>query len=299
MKDFKALGAKAAAEDNRDMTKATAGGGDYTPPAAGFCLLRLVGYYEIGKQAGTYMGKPTLKDMVQLTFEVSGPKHPPHIAEDGTKTPIRITIEENYSMNEKARFFILFQRMNYKGDSNHMVQLMNEPYKGRIVHREYKRRDGKPGIAVELWDKVNKTWTIEPPRVDVMDENGMPTGEMRVLTVPPALTTPKAFLWNHSDLDDWNGLFIDGEYPERKDDKGVVIAPAKSKNVIQNTIKRAANFKDSPIYAIIAAIGGNLDIPDAEVPDVGSDDDAATPVAPAPVAVPEGAAADDALNGVI
>lgn len=306
MKDFKALGAKAAVEDNKDMTKASKGGGDYAPPAAGFCLLRLAGYFEIGKQKGTYLGKPTLKDMVQIVFEVSGPKHPPHVAEDGTKTPIRITIEENYSLNEKAKFFKLFQRMNYKGEAQHMVQMMGEAFKANLLHRKYAKRGedrSKPetwtGCAVELWDKTQATWTIEPPRVPMMDENGMPTGEERVLPVTPLLTTPKAFLWNHSDLDDWNSLFIDGQYDEKKNEKGEVIMAAKSKNVIQNIIKQAANFSASPIYALIAAAGGNLDIPDAETADVAGDDADDTPVVPAQAAVPQGADADDALNAVV
>lgn len=302
-KDYKALGALAAEQDNKDMTKAQQGGGDYEPPAAGFCLLRLVGYFEIGKQAGTFQGKPTLKDEVQIVFEISGPKHPPTVKEDGTKVPHRITITENYSLNEKARFFKLFQRMNYKGEAQHMVQMMGDPFKGNIIHRTYKGRDGKDRIAVELWDKVNGTWTIEPPRMPVVDENMMPTGEMKVLTVAPAITELKAFLWNHSDLADWNALFIDGSYPERKNDKGEVIAAAKSKNVLQETIKRAANFKASPIYALIAAAGGNLDIPDAETAGGEQDEEAGESVAvantPAQVVVPEGAAADDALNGVL
>lgn len=302
MKDFKALGAIAAEQDNRDMTKAQAGGGDYEPPKAGFCLLRLVGYFEIGKQAGTYQGKPTLKDMVQIVLEVSGPNHPPTIKEDGTKVPHRITIEENYSLNEKARFFKLFQRMNYKGEAQHMVQLMGEPFKGSIIHRAYKGRDGKERIAVELWDKVNGTWTIEPPRFQPVDAMGMPTGDMQVIKVEPAITELKAFLWNHSDLADWSSLFIEGEYPERKNDKGEVVAKARSKNVIQNKIKSAANFAQSPIYALIAAAGGNLDIPEVDaIPeqDEEAGEAAATPAVPEVVKVPEGEAADDALNGVI
>lgn len=300
--DFKALGAKATAESGKDMTKAqTGGGGDYEPPKAGFCMLRLVGYFEIGKQAGTFKGAPTIKDKVQLVFEVSGPHHPPTVHEDGTKTPHRITLEENFSLSEKAHFFKLFQRMNYKGEATHMVQLVGEPFKAKIIHRTYKRRDGKEGIAVDLYDKATGTFTIEPPRAEIIDDMGMPTGEVKVLNVPPAITELKAFLWDYADMESWNSLFIDGEYPERRDDNGAVTAPAKSKNVIQNTIKRATNFKGSVIYNLLAAAGANLDIPDAEVAPGGEDDETEAPAQAAakPVMVPEGAAADDALNGVV
>lgn len=302
LKDFKAMGEIAVKESGKDMTVAQAGGGDYEPPKAGFCFLRLVGYFEIGKQAGTYQGKPTLKDKVLLVIEVSGPNHPPTVLEDGTKLPHRITIEETYSLSEKARFFKLFRTMNYAGQAKHMVQLMGEAFKGSIIHREYTGRDGKKRIAVELYDKTTGAFTIAPPRTELIDpDTGVPTGQIKVLDVPQAITPLKAFLWDYSDLDDWKELFIDGEYPERKDDKGVVTAKAKSKNVIQNKIKQAANFKGSNIYNLLLAAGANLDIPEAD--DMTGDDEGegtpSEPVKQAPLEVPTGAAADDALNSVV
>lgn len=303
--DFKALGAKATEISGKDMTVAKAGG-TFENAKAGFCLLRLVGYFEIGKQAGTYQGAPTLKDQVQLVFELSGPNHPPRVMEDGTKVPHRITITETFSLSEKARFFKLFRTMNYKGEATHMVQLMGEPFKGTVIHRKYKRRadteaTGMTGVAIELWDKTAGAFTIAPPRTEIVDqETGMPTGEVKVLNVPPAITPLKAFLWDMADMAQWNSIFVEGEYPERKNDKGEVTAPAKSKNVLQNTIKSAANFKGSPIYNLIAEAGGNLDLPDPETMGGEDDEGASATVQAAPVTeVPTGDAADDALNGVV
>lgn len=300
---YAAMGAKAVAE-GKDMTKATTGGGDYEAPAAGPCWLRFIAYIELGKQAGTMMGKPTVKEKVQLVFEVSGPKYPPVKAEDGTLHPIRISIEENLSLNEKAHFFKLFTRMNYAGGAQHMVQLLGEAYKGRIVHRKYKKRGetdaNASGIAVELFDKATGLYTIEPPRYDVTDPDTGDVLETKVKAVDAPISKIKAFLWEYSDLEDWTNLFIEGEYPERKDDKGNVVAAAKSKNVLQNKIKQATNFKGSPIYTLLAAAGGNLDIPDAEVPDEVAEEAAAavTKAAAPDTPTPTGAAADDALNGV-
>lgn len=296
---FAALGALAASH-GKDMTKAqTGGGGDYSPPAAGVCWLRFVAYVELGKQAGSFQGKPTCKEEVQLVFELSGPKHPPTITDSGEKIPHRMTINLPLSLNEKAHFFKLFNRMNYAGDAQHMVQLLGRPYKGKIVHRTYKGRDGKDRIAAELFDKAVGSYTIEPPRYDVVDADGEFV-ETKVKVVDAPLTPIKAFLWEYSDLADWTNLFIEGEYPERKDDKGVVTAPAKSKNVLQNKIKHAANFVGSPIYALIAAANGNLDIPDVDVSDDAMDETAAAvaKAAAVPVPTPVGAAADDALNGI-
>jgi hypothetical protein len=303
--DFKALGNKAA-ETGANMTVAQQGGGDYTPPAEGFCLLRLVSYVELGKQRGTFKGVPNVKDKVQIVFEVSGPKHPPE-ERDGVKYPHRIGIEENLSLNEKARFFKLFRVMNYKGDAQHMVQLLGDPFKGRIVHRKFKGKDGKERIVAELYDKELGAYTIAPPRVDVVDpDTQMPTGEVRVVNVPPALTPLKGFVWSLADKEQWDSLFIEGEYPERKNDKGEVTAPAKSKNVLQNTIKAATNFKGSPIYTVLAQAGVPLDLTEAEVPVREEEEDGESDVAAQAnaaiakaAATPTGADADDALNGVI
>lgn len=301
---YAALGAKAVAE-GKDMTKASAGGGgDYLPPAAGLCWLRFVAYVELGKQPGTFQGKPTIKDEVQLVFELSGPKHPPTITDSGEKIPHRVTVTIPLSLNEKAHFFKLFNRMNYAGDAQHMVQLLGRAFKGKIVHRTYKGRDGKDRISAELFDKSVSSFTIEPPRYDVTDPDSGEVLETKVKVVDPAITPVKAFLWEYSDLADWANLFIPGEYPERKDEKtGLVTAPAKSKNVLQNAIKRAANFKGSPVYNLIAAANGNLDIPEAEQPDSEGEASAASEAAAAvakaaAVPTPVGAAADDALNGI-
>jgi hypothetical protein len=303
-----ALAAKAVA-DGVDMTQAKAGGGgDYTPPAEGPTRLRFVSYIEIGKQKDEFQGKPRNRDKAIFVFELSGPKHPPTVLDDGTKVPMRISIEETVSLNEKANFYKLFTRMNYSGKAKHIAQLLGEAFKARVVHRKYAKK-GEPkadpskwtGIAVELRTK-SEGYTIEAPRYEVVDENG-PTGEFKVLPVDPPLTTIKCFLWNYADKADWDSIFIDGTYEEKKNDKGEVISPARSKNVYQNKIKLAVNFQGSPIHAVLAAAGGSIDIPDAEDARGGdeapAEDEDAAPSKQAEVATPTGAAADDVLNGVV
>lgn len=255
-----------------DQTKSVKGGGVDIPVApAGPCKLRFISYIELGMQAGTFQGKPTVKEKVLLGFEISGPKYQPTILDDGTKVPYRVSIEENYSLNEKSNFFKLFTRMNYAGKAQHMAQLLGEAYKGELVHRKYaKKTDPKDdpskwtGIAVELRPKGGD-YTIAPPRYQPVDpETGDPIGDVKMLPVDPAISDIRGFIWDQADMDQWNSLFIDGEYPERKDDKGNVTAPAKSKNVFQAMIMKAKNFKGSPIEALLIAGGKPLDIPDAE-----------------------------------
>lgn len=274
MVDFAKLAGKLK-EAGVDQSKVQEGGGDYTPPAAGPCRLRLVSYIELGMHMGEYQGKPKKNNKVVLVFEVSGPKHPAAVLDDGTKVPHRIKVTENLSMSEKARFSKLFAALNWEGKSTHCVELVGKPFKGTIVHRTYKRRDGKEGVAAELYDKARGTWTIEPPRYEVVDPESGPTGEFATLKVDPAIGPLKAFVWDLADKEQWDSIFIEGEYPERKDDKGVVVAPAKSKNEFQLAIMSAVNFKGSPIHEVLLTAGAKLDIPDAErhVPDDAEADD--------------------------
>lgn len=300
MVDIKALAAKAVAT-GKDMNVATTGGGgDYEPPAAGPTRLRFVSYVEVGKQKDTYMGKPRQRDTAILTFELSGPKHAPTDV-DGVKYPHRISVETAISLNEKAHFFKLFRALNHAGKAKHIAELIGEAYKGTVVHRTYKGRDGKERIAAELFDKAKGIYTIEAPRYELVDPETGPTGEFKVLPVDAPISPLRCFLWDYADKEQWDSIFIDGEYPERKDDKGVVTSPAKSKNVIQNKVKLAVNFKGSPIYLVLAANGGSLDIPDAESgrdpQDQPTDGEAESAAAPAET--PVGAAATDVLNGIV
>ena len=291
MVDFKALGAKAASL-GANMTVAVAGGGDYEPPAAGPTRLRFVAYVELGKQKGSFQGKATIKDKVQLVFELSGKNHHPDTTNDGVKIPKRISIELNLSLSEKASFFKLFQRMNYKQTATHMAELLGESYKGEVFHREWTGRDGKKNVSAELDNDAG--FSIAPPRVEDDDAEG----GWKYLEVAAPITPIKCFIWSIADKEQWGSLFIDGEYPERKDASGKVTAPAKSKNILQNKIKRATNFVGSPMHELLVADGTPIDIPamdeqDDDNPAVGA---AATPT---PAAVATGNVKPDALGGIV
>lgn len=315
MVDFTKLSALAAAAASvKDQTKAQAGGGDYVPPAEGACKLRLISYIELGKHIETFKGQKKVREKVRIEFEVSGPNHPPRIDDDGKKHPIIIVLEDTLSLNERARFFKLFTRLNYAGKAVHCAQLVAgdeslglapmQPYKGKIMHRKYKRTDGSEGVAVELWDKTNALYNIEPPRIPERDAEGLETGGFTIMNVEAALSAPRIFLWDFADLDQWASIFIEGEYPERKNDAGVVTHAAKSKNVIQNKIKLASNFIGSPIHTALLAQGQTIDIPDAEAGRAPELEGTEAEVESDPAAekfvqkVLEGAAATDALNGI-
>lgn len=300
--DFKALAEKAAAI-SKDMNVATTGGGDYEPPAAGPTRLRFISYIEIGKQKDIVMGKPKVRDTAILTFELSGPKHKPTIGDDGKAFPHRISMELAVSLNEKAHFYRVFRALNWAGKAKHISQLLGESYKGEVVHRKYKGRDGKDRINADLYDKAKGVYTIGAPRYEVVNgpesDNPGPTGEFAVLPVDAPISPIKCFIWDLADIDQWNAIFIEGEYAERKDADGTVTSPAKSRNVIQAKVRLAENFKGSPIYTVLAANGGSLDIPDAEAgrDETTTQTDETAPASSAPE-TPQGDAATDALNAV-
>jgi len=273
---FAAAAAAAAAVVN--MTQASAGGGDYTPAPEGPCRLRLVGYVELGQHMGSYQGKPKKENLVQVTFELSGPKHAP-VEIDGKKYPYLVTMKLNKSLSDKAKFFKLFQLLNWEGKATHMAELLGAAYKGRVVHRKYKGNDQKERTAVELFDGKTKSFTIEPPRK--LDDD---TGEYLPLQVDAPVSELKCFIWDFADMEQWSSIFIEGEYPEEKDSEGKVTRPARSKNLLQARIKQALNFKDSPVHALLLNNGQPIDIPDA-----GEEDDNDPPFDPD---TPEGGTED-------
>ena len=261
MTQFDYTAAVAAAAANTNMNEAQkGGGGEYVPPAAGFVRLRFVGYVETGLHTKTYKGKEKIENQCQLIFELSGPKHQPKEMDDGTKIPQRITVTLPISLNEKANFYKLFKRMNYDGEATHIAQLLGKDFVGTVVHDTWER-DGKTNVTAKLRD--DSGFTIRAPFVDDPE-----TGEKRRIAVDSPLSQIRCFLWDYPSKEMWASIFIDGEYPERKDDSGKVIAPARSKNVLQGQIMKANNWKGSPMHQLLE--GGDVlaDAADAEDEDV-------------------------------
>ena len=292
MVDFKALGAKAVAA-GADQTKSVAGG-TFEAAAAGPGLARFIGYIEIGKQKGTFKGVATVKEKVMLIFELVGKRHA--TAED--QQPHRVTVTETYSLNEKANFFKLFQRMNYKQDAQHICQLLGNGYKVEVIHDKWKGTDGKERTDITF--KNESGYTISPPRKEDEDSE---TGWVDV-AVPAARSDLRCFLWEHADLQQWGSLFIEGEYPERKNDKGEVTAPAKSKNTLQAKVMSAVNFQGSPIHALLLeANGGRLDLPDVGAEDErgeeGNAQAGSSTQAPAATLSSTTSPSNDALGGIV
>lgn len=256
-----------------NMTEAQGGGGDYELPAAGFTRLRFVGYFELGKKEGEWQGKKKINDECELVFELSGPKHPPRVTDNGT-FPIRITVKQNIKLNERANFFKLFTAMNWENQASHIAELLGKDFVGEVEHNVVKGK--KPGDQDRTFCNlinIRKPFATNPE-----------TGDEYRINVDAPLTELKLFLFDFATPEMWDSIYIDGEYEARKDKDGKEIAPARSKNVIQNKIKQSLNWKASPVYDYAI---GKVTQSDAAALDEVMGGDVQTAVA-----------VDDPLNGV-
>lgn len=247
----------AAAAQGADLNETEAGGGDYTPPAAGNAMARFIGYIELGEQMHKgYQGSPDkYKPTAMFIFELSGKNYPPKEFE-GVKDGIRISFKLPISRNEKSGYIKLFNQLNFLRDPQIKVfpQMLGNPFLCRVVHDTWKNAQGKDVVTAKLRDDNGFTFTA-PAFTDPSD------GETKTLNVPGAISAQRLFLWDFCSLPMWNSIYIDGEYPARKDAAGKETAPAKSKNVFQNTIRAAHNFPGSPIAELLL---GDIDVGGAE-----------------------------------
>lgn len=249
------------AADSTGANQAEVKSGDFakTVYPEGMVRLRFVSYVELGKHEKTWKGVKKTPNIARLGFEVSGPRHPPIVGNDGIPRPLIVYLEETLSQGPNANFVKLFSLLNHARAASHAVYLLGEAYVGQLIHRKFKRKDDPvdpgswTGLDYKLRDETG--YTIRAPFKEDMD-----TGEMVPVQVGPALTPLSAFLWDAPSQEQWDSIFVPGEFPERKNAAGVVTAQARSKNVTQERIMRAVNFKGSPIYALLMKAGVNLDL---------------------------------------
>lgn len=240
--------AKAIAEaaEQNDFNEAVAGG-DFTPLEEGPCRLRFIGYIELGEHEKEYKGQKKVKELARFFFEVTGPKITPR--EDGA--PHVVSFELPKSQNEKAGFYKLFRKMNHTQKHKVFAEMLGEAFRGVGRHDIVGEGDSKKTYWT-LRD-VDGGFTIAPPHYDDPE-----SGERKNIPVAEAVSPEMCFLWNYADKEQWDSIFIDGEW-EARDDK-----PAKSKNVWQEKIKTAANWVGSPMQELLF---GDLDIGDVGKPE--------------------------------
>ncbi len=258
-----------AAAESVNLAEASKGGGGITPPNAGTCIATLVGYLEMGRRIKKgYKGAPDKKlRRAHWIFELAGGSNPHTTTEEGTKIAKRITVktwlpEPGKKPSDKSAFYKLFSALNHAKDPAIKIpaQLLGHHVKVIVSQEKFTPEGGGEEIVYGSIGSGQEGYRISPAHIDVTDEAGMPTGQVKLIPKPEVISSLRCFLWDYANKEMWDALFIEGEYDEVKDEKtGAVTRPAKSKNVIQNEIKEALDWQGSPMQLILAA-GGELDV---------------------------------------
>lgn len=218
LQDFDALINEAIETQEVDMTETGSGGYERIILPAGDYNMRFVEYIEVGKRTPVYNGKPTGRPPmlnVRIGFVIYGP--------NGEEVKYR-TFAMAVSNSEKAKFKILFDRLNRKGDIKHAAQKLGQAFRGEVLLE----KKGDKEYNTINWGSLNALPKFDPD-----------TGEAIEI---PALKTEdlKLFLWNKPTKETWDSLFIEGT-----NDKG------ESKNFIQEDILKAVDYVGSPLQSLL------------------------------------------------
>ena len=234
---------------------------EYEVAPAGYTTARFIGYVEVGKQKQrAYEGveKPDAAE-VRLSFELNGPKHKTTYEHEGeTKTRTNVIRQSiTISMHERANFAKLLKKMiGGREGIKHMAQMLGEGFLIMISHS--KSKDGKKTYANMKQDGV---WAIGAPiTTDPI------TNEINTLNVPEATQDIQLLLWDTPSKEQWDSVFIDGEYNKTVDG----VTTTVSKNFIQGIAMQASNFTGSALESLV----------------IGTDDLVKELAAPAPAPAP-------------
>lgn len=226
MSDIQARINRGVAATGRNMHETK----DNTPLiAAGTAYGRLIGVVEIGEQNETFQGNPVVKNKVMLTFELSGAKWP----EMNGMRPTR-SIQFTNSDSGRAQLHKLMKKLDPEARYNQIAQMIGQVFFVEIRHETSKRDPQR--VFVRLGE-------ISLP---VMDDPS--TGEKTNLShkAAPQIARPMVFFWNAPTLEDWDDLYLPGEY-----EKG------RTRNIFQHAIRTAVNFEGSPIWNLLEAEVGS------------------------------------------
>lgn len=224
--DVQALVKKAAAKE--DQTKRTAFTGA-EPPAAGRAMARFIEYVEMGIQPQpAFQGKPKAPaPSVRLVFELFGKKYTSEIEVDGVKKIVqkKLYLTINKSLNKKAKYARIMDEMLYGRDKiTHVAAMLGEAFIIDIVHRESVNAKKEKKTFANL-DKISAPFMEDPE-----------TGDRKAYAVPKPVSDLKVFLFDTPTIESWESLFIEAE----------------GKNFIQETIKKALNFKGSELEDMLS-----------------------------------------------
>lgn len=244
--------ANAAAETSADMNEAVQGGGGARLLHEGYAFGRLVEYVELGNHPQEFGGKakdPALE--VQVAFALWGTGYQ---NEDGSPyiiRPFRFAI----SRNEKAKAYLLFKSLNWKGTAKTFAQLLGQAFLVKIVNSAKSKTDATIVSRIDFKGFL--------PPIDPVSK--------APYNIPEAdASLYKLFLWERPTKLAWDSMYVEGQYDD-----------GKSKNYLQEYMMGALDYAGSPIDQLLSGPGLALPTAPAVAPQV-----PLAPVAPAVAAVP-------------
>ncbi|WNC91070.1 hypothetical protein RI103_06880 [Paraburkholderia sp. FT54] len=119
-----------------------------------------------------------------------------------------------------------------------MVELLGSAFLVEIFHR--KSKDGKKVYANLKGPNGYKVFGTAAKHPI--------TGKLTTVQVAPAVTDPKCFIWEVADREMWDSIHIPGEWEAITNERGDTVTPARSKNVLQEKIRKAKNWPQHPLY---------------------------------------------------
>lgn len=249
--------AELAASTGPDMTEAVKGGAGSRVLPDGYAFGRLVEYIEFGAQPQEFKGvakDPALE--FQLGFALTGQGY---TNDDGTPYIMR-PWSMAMSRNEKARAFLLFKALNWKGTAKHFAQLLGEGFLVKIVNPKPTDPAKKVRSEIDLKGFL--------PPLD-------PVTKMPYPIAPAREEDFRIFLWDHPNLANWDALFIEGNYED-----------GKSKNFVQDKMLSAVDFAGSALEALLVTSNKPFVRPAPKAAPAVPSAPVAPAAAPVPIAAP-------------
>lgn len=271
----------AMSETAVDMTEVKVGGGSARLLPVGYAYGRLIEVIEMGNQPQEFKGvaKPP-KAEVQIAFALydTAPGQG-YSNEDGTPYIQRL-YPFGIDQNDKARSYLLFKSLNWKGTAKNFGQLLGEGFLVKIIHEPKSKTDKTIVSRIDLKGFL--------PPLDPVRQQPYPIPE-------PTEDLFKYFFWDLPTKATWDSLFIEGNMDD-----------GRSKNFVQERIAGATNFAGSALETMLLTNGltrplaapkaaaatpaqpGGPALPDASAgaPVVPLEQPVQTPVISAPVVAP-------------
>lgn len=229
-------------------------------PEPGDAPARLVGYVEMGTHPQPdYQGdsKPPAREIV-LTFEVFGTKNTREIEVDGVKKKVGALLRVNITekLGKRAKFMRLIGAMRYgrsEADKPHISHMLNEVFLVTIRHGV----GLKSKKAYATLQSEDGSFMIRRPVVNRYNEVGELLGEIDLSDKTPEASIPlRMFLVDNPSLNQWKSIEISGTYKKKiKADDGTEIEEEKSKNFLQDMVRRSLDWSTSPMRALLVDTG--------------------------------------------